>query len=74
MNTNKQVQVKNNGVHQKQVKVQLKSKVLRKWHDKLSAENLPSEKQGMKLVRENTTSMFSDLSMQIWYCTDMYSH
>lgn len=74
MNTNKQVQVQNNGVHQKQVKVQLKSKVLRKWHDKLSAENLPSEKQGMKLVREYTTSMFSDLSMQIWYCTDMYSH
>lgn len=74
MNTNKQVQVQNNGVLQKQVKVQLKSKVLRKWHDKLSAENLPSEKQGMKLVRENTTSMFSDLSMQIWYCTDMYSH
>lgn len=74
MNTNKQVQVQNNGVHQKQVKVQLKSKVLHKWHDKLSAENLPSEKQGMKLVRENTTSMFSDLSMQIWYCTDMYSH
>lgn len=30
MNTNKQVQVQNNGVHQKQVKVQLKSKVLRK--------------------------------------------
>lgn len=30
MNTNTQVQVQNNGVHQKQVKVQLKSKVLRK--------------------------------------------
>lgn len=74
MNTNKQLQVQNNGVHQKQVKVQFKSKVLRKWHDKLSAENLPSEKQGMKLVREYTTSMFSDLSMQIWYRTDMYSH
>lgn len=54
--------------------MQFKSKVLHKWHDKLSAENLPSEKQGMKLVRENTTSIFSDLSMQIWYCTDMYSH
>lgn len=54
--------------------MQFKSKVLHKWHDKLSAENLPSEKQGMKLVREYTTSMFSDLSMQIWYCTDMYSH
>lgn len=43
-------------------------------YDKLSADNLPLDKHEKKLVRENTTSMFRDLSMQIWYWTDMYSH